>query len=98
MLIPLLPQRTRAWLLAAMAVVLLGVQVLQFSPLHNHTLAVDDCALCHLQPLGDDSEHEQALPETQLLAITVALVDHSSTPQARSHTPYQGRAPPFLSL
>ena len=56
-----LQRKSRTWLIAAMAVMLLGVQLLQYSPLHNHGREVVDCALCHLQPLGDDSEHEPQL-------------------------------------
>jgi hypothetical protein len=94
----LIQHSRKFWLVALLALSVFGVQVLQASPLHNHAQETVDCALCHLQTLGDDTEvarslsiavqHQQALPGSTLTA-------HYSL---HSPAPYQGRAPPFASL
>ena len=93
----LLHRSTRAWLIALMATILLGVQLLQYSPLHDHAREVADCALCHLQPLGDDTEIDHSLPTPILTAFAVVIFELIETPRAAAHTPYQGRAPPLFS-
>ena len=81
-------------LIALMAFTLVGVQLVQSSPLHNHAQHTVDCALCHLQ-LGDDTlvRHSFAAPsriDSGPPALAPATFYVSSYP-----APYQGRAPPF---
>lgn len=84
-----------ALLIALMAFTLLGVQLVQASPLHDHAKHSVDCALCHLQ-FSDDALVQPTL--------SVAFIAHSM-PYAQylrefysfaSPSPYQGRAPPLL--
>jgi len=85
----------RLLLLVLLSFTLLGVQLVQNSPLHNHLQHTVDCALCHFQ-LSDDTEHS---PQVQLAfeeghhyevpAATRAAFDHDPSP-------YQGRAPPRI--
>lgn len=80
-------------LVALMACMLLGAQLAQTSPLHDHTKHTVDCALCHLQ-LGDDALAQPA-PTVAFIAHHVPYVlelreFHSSL----SPSPYRGRAPP----
>lgn len=86
-------QLRQVLLIALMAFTLAGVQLLQSSPLHDHTQHTVDCALCHLQ-LGDDTvvRHQLMVPFISVAAPAVAglpVFYHSSSP-----SPYQGRAPP----
>jgi len=84
----------RKYLLVALAVFMLaGAQLVQSSPLHDHTRHSVDCGLCHLQ-LGDDVLLQPS--------PGVAFIAHSP-PHAQylrefvsfsSPSPYQGRAPP----
>jgi hypothetical protein len=84
----------RIHLIALMAFMLLGVQVLQHSPLHNHAHEIVDCAMCHVQTLGDDTEHEQSLVVSGI-AIAILVVTESIAPTLNCLcSPYQGRAPP----
>lgn len=88
------PQLLRQYLLIAlMAVTLVGVQLLQASPLHEHTQHSVDCALCHLQLSDDALLHQQLLLPIRAAGVPVAApareVHSSSAP-----SPYQGRAPP----
>jgi hypothetical protein len=80
-------------LIALMAFTLAGVQLIQSSPLHDHTQHTVDCALCHLQ-LGDDT-----LVRHQLMVPFVAVAAPAATALpvfyfVSSPSPYQGRAPP----
>jgi hypothetical protein len=80
-------------LIALMGFTLLGAQLAQNSPLHNHAQHTVDCALCHLQ-LSDDV--------LVVYQFTPTFVPHSAPtalPPAPFYTfsspsPYQGRAPP----
>ena len=89
-------QIRHALLIALMAFTLLGVQLVQALPLHNHAQHSVDCALCHLQFNDDASTHP---------TLAVAFIAHS-VPYAQylrefysfsNPSPYQGRAPPFLT-
>ncbi len=86
----------KPWLIALLAFTLVGVQLMQNSPWHDHAREVVDCALCHLQTLGDDTEidHNLPLPVADAQAVVVLLV--IATPASPSPSPYQGRAPPLL--
>ena len=82
-------------LIALMAFTLLGVQLIQSSPLHNHTVHTVDCALCHLQ-LSDDTlvRYQSEVPYKAASAPVVAaapVVYLSASP-----SPFQGRAPPLV--
>jgi hypothetical protein len=89
----LLPNCRRLLLLLLLSFTLLGVQLVQNSPLHHHTQHTVDCALCHFQ-LSDDSEHgpqlhvfiAPQLPRARP-AVVVAALDLAPAP-------YQSRAPP----
>jgi hypothetical protein len=89
-------RQTRQFLLIAlMALTLVGVQLAQSSPLHNHAQHSVDCALCHLQ-LSDDVlvRHQFTplfVPNSAPNRVTPAQFYSLSFP-----SPYQGRAPPLL--
>jgi hypothetical protein len=89
--------RFRQWLLVAlMAITLVGVQVVQASPLHDHTQHSVDCALCHLQ-LNSDGVAELTLtfdylaPAVRYAQLLREFYSFSNP------SPYQGRAPPCSS-
>jgi hypothetical protein len=85
-------------LIALMGMVLIGVQIAQASPLHDHTQQhMVDCALCHLQ-FGDDTAFGQPA-ELPVTAATAGLQE-LRLPFYVSSTlsPYQSRAPPRPSF
>jgi hypothetical protein len=89
----LLTHYRRLLLLLLLSVMLLGVQLVQESPLHHHTQHTVDCALCHFQ-LSDDSEHSPQLhlfvaPQRPHLGPVAVATPFDLTP-----APYQSRAPP----
>lgn len=94
-LLHLLQPLRRYGLIALMLFVLAGVQVIQASPLHDHSQHSVDCALCHV-PLADDPSGQRGIaPEFHATAAVVPAALHrffSST----NPSPYQGRAPPSL--
>jgi hypothetical protein len=77
---------------------LLGVQVIQASPLHDHAQQHSvDCALCHLQ-FGDDAAVRQAPALPVVAAVAAPVVALPGFYLSSTVSPYQGRAPPrFLS-
>jgi hypothetical protein len=88
-------QMRQILLIALMALMLVGVQLVQSSPLHDHSQHTVDCALCHLQ-LSDDTlvRHQFMVPisiTTAPIAVVLPIFYVSSSP-----SPYQGRAPPRL--
>jgi hypothetical protein len=90
---PLLSHYRRLLLLLLLSFTLLGVQLVQDSPLHHHTQGSVDCALCHFQ-LSDDSEHSP-----QLHAFVAPQRSHQAPPTVTAvfdlaPAPYQSRAPP----
>jgi hypothetical protein len=97
MLYSLLKHCRNLWLVSLLALSVFGGQVLQASPLHNHAQETVDCALCHLQTLGDDSEVDHGLPLVIRAAATVATSFIPAVPAAAFTSPYQGRAPPAAS-
>jgi hypothetical protein len=96
MRIPFLQKCYRVRLIALMAFMLLGVQLLQHSPLHDHAREIVDCALCHLQSLGDDTEHEQSFTLAVLAVTAIIAIEDIAAPISSVPSPYQGRAPPRL--
>lgn len=85
-----------AWLIALMVFVLGGLQVIQASPLHDHSQHTVDCGLCHV-PIGDGvapSDPAAVIPAPQNAPSFALLV--LITP-ARNPSPYQGRAPPRIT-
>jgi hypothetical protein len=89
-------QTRRLWLVALLASVLVAVQLVQASPLHEHSSHSIDCGLCHL-PAVDDPRAQQA-PVAAISDLPVQLL-HSAALCFSSHcsVPYQGRAPPAVS-
>ncbi len=83
----------RLLLISLMAFTLIGVQLVQASPLHQHAQHSVDCALCHLQ-LSDDAEIQYQNVITRLLTIALKVVPASTFYSSISPSPYQGRAPP----
>jgi hypothetical protein len=82
------------WLTSLLAFTLFGVQVLQESPLHDHAQETVDCALCHLQHLGDDSEVAHVMPAVDVVAqAVISHASHAILPSVNP-SPYHGRAPP----
>ncbi len=87
----------RYGLIALMLFVLAGVQVIQASPLHDHTQHSVDCGLCHV-PVADSCTAPRGIvPEFEgghaLLPCRAASFHGSHNP-----SPYQGRAPPAFLL
>lgn len=86
----------QALLVALMAFMLIGAQLAQASPLHDHTKHSVDCALCHLQ-LGDDAL-AQTTPGIAFTAHAVPYAQYLSEFRSfHNPSPYHGRAPPFAS-
>ncbi|MES2604197.1 MAG: hypothetical protein V4603_04620 [Pseudomonadota bacterium] len=81
-----------------MVVMLLGGQLLQHSPWHDHATETVDCALCHLQSLGDDTELDHSLPAAIKQASNLIAHNRRISPVADYPSPYQGRAPPLTSV
>lgn len=82
-------------LISLMACALIGVQLVQASPLHQHASHTVDCALCHLQ-LSDDAlfEHRtSAAPAASGARYNQLIAEFYSF---RNPSPYQGRAPPLF--
>ena len=74
---------------------LLGVQVVQASPLHDHSTHVIDCGLCHF------SASECAIDDIPVITVSVTQSHFSirKTVDVALDTTglsYQGRAPPHL--
>lgn len=90
--------RSKAAAIALIAVLLAGVQMLQSSPWHDHQRETVDCALCHLQTLGDDSEIDHALPLAQAAVATPVVAAADQFFPSHFAAPYQGRAPPLLPV
>jgi hypothetical protein len=90
-------QFARLLVISLMAFTLIGVQVLQASPLHQHTQHSVDCGLCHLQ-LSDDAEIHYQNVIVRLLQTAFKVVQPASFYTSLSPSPYQGRAPPFYIL
>ncbi len=88
--------RSKAAAIALIAVLLAGMQMLLNSPWHDHQRETVDCALCHLQTLGDDSEIDHALPLAQAGLTTVVVPAVRAVTSSHFPAPYQGRAPPLL--
>lgn len=84
----------RLLLISLMAFSLVGVQVLQASPLHQHAQHSVDCALCHLQ-LSDDAEIHYQSVVTRLAKIVLKTSLPGTFYSFISPSPYQGRAPPL---
>ena len=97
MLSSLLKHCRNLWLVSLLALTVFGGQVLQASPLHNHAQETVDCALCHLQTLGDDSEYAHGLVQLVPATRATTAVLPPATPAAPFTSPYQGRAPPITS-
>ncbi len=83
----------KALLIALMAFTLVGVQLIQSSPLHDHTQDTVDCALCHLQLSDDTLVHHQFIVPVKVASAPVAAA-LSRFYSCSSPSPYQGRAPP----
>jgi hypothetical protein len=90
-------QCARLLLISLLAFTLIGVQVLQASPVHQHTQHSVDCALCHLQ-LSDDAEVHHQNVIVRLLQTTFKPVQPATYFTPLSPSPYHGRAPPFYLL
>jgi hypothetical protein len=82
-------------LIALMALTLIGVQLAQSSPLHQHTQHTVDCALCHLQLSDDVLVHYQFAPAF-IPNLAPAAVAPTPCYSLAFPSPYQGRAPPRL--
>lgn len=94
---PLLQLTRRYGLIALMLFVFAGVQVVQASPLHDHSHHTVDCGLWHVPVADAPASPATVLPD--YVAQGPALLPiPASFPQATRPSPYQGRAPPiFLS-
>jgi hypothetical protein len=89
-------QIRHAWLIALMVFVLGGLQIVQASPLHDHSQHTVDGGLCHV-PLGDGALPTvlpgsipvfQNFPRFYLVVLA---------PSQGNPSPYQGRAPPRIT-
>lgn len=81
-------------LISLMAVALIGVQLVQASPLHEHASHSVDCALCHLQ-LSDDALFQSARDPASVAPGTYRYPPLKNFANLRNPSPYQGRAPPM---
>ena len=80
--------------LVLMGSLLVGVQLLQASPLHEHAgHALHDCSIGHL-PTTDTPPTQLPLPITRVLLLRDCPADCAQYSTRRRHSPYQGRAPP----
>lgn len=95
MLSTLLKHCRNLWLVSLLALTVFGGQVLQASPLHNHAQETVDCALCHLQTLGDDTVIDRSLPLAVSSPASIAAAFIPAAPATPFASPYQGRAPPL---
>jgi len=84
-------------LISLMAGVLLGVQLLQASPLHQHTQHSVECTLCHLQS-GDAALLQHALDLSVIGPAGVTGDRSEATPAGTARFHYQSRAPPSRFL
>lgn len=82
-------------LISLMACALIGVQLVQASPLHEHTSHSVDCALCHLQ-LSDDALFQHASSFAVAASGTRYNQLVAEFYSFRNPSPYQGRAPPLF--
>jgi hypothetical protein len=94
----LIQHSRKFWLAALLALTVFGAQVLQASPLHDHAQETVDCALCHLQTLGDDTEVARSLPIAVQQQQTPPKAAFAAYVSLLSPAPYQGRAPPAARL
>jgi hypothetical protein len=85
----------RYGLIALMLFVLAGVQVIQASPLHDHTQHSVDCGLCHVPVADAPPTHHGIVPEFETLSAALPALA-SAFFSSRNPSPYQGRAPPAL--
>ena len=84
----------RLLLVSLLATVLLGLQALQASPLHDHNQHSVDCALCHLQ-LSDLTLDTQPLVKVSHGALMVAALPRAQLLLPSASSPYLSRAPPI---
>jgi hypothetical protein len=91
----LLPLTRRYGLIALMLFVLAGAQVLQATPLHDHSQHSVDCGLWHV-PVADAPAAPLLLPPDSQLQSLAPLPAATLLPQGQRPSPYQGRAPPAL--
>lgn len=85
--------RRRLLLVSLLATVLLGLQLLQSSPLHHHTQHSVDCALCHLQ-FNDVALDTQPTVKIPYGPRTMTAVAQSQPLPHATPSPYRSRAPP----
>jgi hypothetical protein len=84
----------RLLLISLMAFTLVGIQVIQASPLHQHAEHSVDCGLCHLQ-LSDDAEIHHQHVITRIQRALLKAISASPFYSFVNPSPYQGRAPPL---
>lgn len=73
-----------------------GVQVVQASPLHDHSTHVVDCGVCHF------SASEATVDDSPVTSISVTPAQFTiaraiQVTNNRTRLAYQGRAPPSFS-
>jgi len=73
-----------------------GVQVIQSSPLHDHSSHVVGCALCHFD--SGDAPSESTLVNCPVASGGAKAVDSVPSFESITLSPYQSRAPPRHSL
>jgi hypothetical protein len=87
----------RLWLAGLLTFTLIGAQVVQESPLHNHAQETVDCALCHLQHPGDGTDVARVLAHVERVVQAAHNAASPTVIPFVNPSPYQGRAPPALS-
>jgi hypothetical protein len=85
----------RFGIVALMLFMLAGVQLIQVSPLHDHTRHSVDCGLCHV-PLADEPASTSGLLPDFVTSATWQPALSAPAPSSTNPSPYQGRAPPRI--
>ena len=80
-----------------MVLTLGAVQVVQASPLHDHSRDTVGCALCHMPVIDDPGAQSLPIP---IFTQQCSAINAQSVPatQSGNPSPYQGRAPPLAFL
>lgn len=85
---------TRTIKIFLLTLLLLGTQVIQASPLHDHGNHVVNCALCHFDN-NDSAVPVNSQPQLDFEPGSRPLANFKAFVSTSIPASYQGRAPPF---
>jgi hypothetical protein len=80
-------------LVCLLSLTVLSVQLIQHSPLHDHSLDVMDCAVCQLD-FNENGALVQNVNFTFEASTSVYIVFENLFIASSVYHPYQGRSPP----